>query len=92
MRYYKINETMLHTLLRDSIELSYLNEGGVDNWQWYGESIGDGINEWIDEHHDIVNTWDDDDPRHEDFFIDDIAQIEIDIYYKKYLLGEDKND
>ena len=90
MRYYKIDETMLRTLLADSIELSYLNAGGVDNWQWCGESIRDGIEEWIDEHHDIVNTWDEDDPRREDLFIDDIAQMEIDMYYQKYLIREDE--
>ena len=89
MRYYKIDETMLRTLLADSIELSYLNAGGVDNWNWYGASIGDGIADWLDLHHDIVNTWDSDDSRREDFYIDDIAQAEIDLYYNKYLIRED---
>lgn len=90
MRYYKIPENVLKVLLTDSIELSYLNEGGVDNWDWYGASISDGINEWVDEHHDIVNSWDEDDPRREDFYIDDIAQMEIDMYYQIYLIREDE--
>jgi len=86
MRYYKIAEDVLKNMLQDSIKLSYLESGGVDNWDWYGASINEGIDDWLDKHHDIVNTWDDDDPRREDFYIDDIAQIEIDTIYKHYLI------
>lgn len=88
MRYYKIDEALLKALLTDSIELSYLREGGVDNWTWYCDSIQDGIEQWLDQHQDVVSTWDEDDPRRDDFYIDDIAKEEINIYYKKYLLEE----
>ena len=29
------------SLLRDSDKLSRLECGGVDNWEWYGESLND---------------------------------------------------
>lgn len=28
-------------LLRSQLELSALHAGGVDNWEWYGESLAD---------------------------------------------------
>lgn len=31
-KFYKISEQSLKQLIRDSIELSYLNNYGVDNW------------------------------------------------------------
>lgn len=91
MRYYKLDEDRLRTILADAIMLSYLTEGGVDNWEHYGESINDGIDEWLDMHHDVVQTWDDDDPRREDFCVEDIAQAELDMYYKDFLIKEKNN-
>ena len=73
------------------VSFIYLQSNGVDNWSGYCDAINDGIEEWLYEHQDFVNTWDDDDPRYEDFYIDDIAQMEIDMYYKKFLL-EEKDD
>lgn len=32
------------SLLKDSLVLTALESGGVDNWDWYGESIGDFLN------------------------------------------------
>ena len=90
MRYYKIPENVLEALLTDCLELTYLKEGGADNWDGYSEAVHDGIDFWKDEHSDIINTWDDDDPRREDLYIDDIAKEEINTYYKKYLLEEKK--
>ena len=34
-----IEESELLELLSDSEKLNALNNGGVDNWEWYGESI-----------------------------------------------------
>ena len=31
-------------LLRDSDKLNRLECGGVDNWDWYGESINESLN------------------------------------------------
>lgn len=91
MRYYKIPENVLKVLLTDCLELTYLKEGGADNWDGYSEAVHDGIDFWKDEHSDIINTWDDDDPRRDEFYIDDIATIEINTFYRQYLM-EDKND
>lgn len=41
MKYYAIDEIMLKDLLINDIKLAALESGGVDNWEWYGESISD---------------------------------------------------
>ena len=40
-KYFKISESELRELLRDSLLLQALDQGGVDNWDWYGASIKD---------------------------------------------------
>lgn len=37
-KFYKIGENDLKTLLKSYHELSMLEQGGVDNWSWYGEN------------------------------------------------------
>ena len=39
--YYIISKEHLLSLIEDSITLTALENGGVDNWEWYGESIND---------------------------------------------------
>lgn len=34
-----ISKEELADLIRDSIKLSYLETGGVDNWTWYDEAL-----------------------------------------------------
>lgn len=34
-----ISKEELADLIRDSIKLSYLEAGGVDNWIWYDEAL-----------------------------------------------------
>lgn len=34
-----ISKEELADLIRDSIKLSYLEAGGVDNWTWYDETL-----------------------------------------------------
>ena len=41
---FVIKEEKLKSLLKDSIKLSALENGGVDNWTQYGDSISDAIN------------------------------------------------
>lgn len=41
MKYYKISEDELREFLYDSLKLAALENGGVDNWEWYGTSIND---------------------------------------------------
>lgn len=40
-RYRKISEGALRVLLQESAELNALQNGGVDNWEWYSESLHD---------------------------------------------------
>lgn len=74
---YLINQKRLKELLAAEAKLYALENGGVDNWSWYSESINDYLNYYFDEHRDIINTWDDDDPRKEDFDFETVASIEI---------------
>ena len=37
--YYRISKEELLSLIEDSLTLTALESGGVDNWEWYGESI-----------------------------------------------------
>jgi len=41
---YIINESELIELLHDSLKLCALEESGVDNWEWYGESCNNFLN------------------------------------------------
>lgn len=43
-KYYKISEELLIELMKDSLVLASLENGGVDNWEWYGESYCDFLN------------------------------------------------
>ena len=38
---YLVNESELIELLHDSFKLIALENGGVDNWYWYSQSITD---------------------------------------------------
>ena len=42
---YLVNESRLAELLREEQKLTLLENGGVDNWEWYGDSLNpdDGI-------------------------------------------------
>ena len=44
-KYYKISENLLRELMKDSLTLTALESGGVDNWEWYGESCCDFLDE-----------------------------------------------
>lgn len=41
---YVIYENELKELLHDSLKLMALENGGVDNWEWYGDSLNDFLN------------------------------------------------
>lgn len=40
-RYYKVSESELRELIHDSMIFCALQNGGVDNWEWYSASIHD---------------------------------------------------
>lgn len=42
-QYYVLTQQELLSLLTDCLKLTALDRGGVDNWEWYGDSIGDFI-------------------------------------------------
>lgn len=57
MKYIKITVEDLANLLRDSIILNALNNGGVDNWGWYGECFSEDIENALDEdNEDLVES------------------------------------
>ena len=41
MKRYILTETQLISLLADYHKLTALENGGVDNWDWYGQSLSD---------------------------------------------------
>ena len=49
MKYYEIKENDLRGLLYEAYQLRALENGGVDNWSWYGESISDFCEEMREE-------------------------------------------
>lgn len=49
MRNYEISEDRLRRLVEAELELAALQQGGVDNWPWYGESCHDFIGEMAKE-------------------------------------------
>lgn len=72
MIYCLVPKDELKDLLYDSLKLQALECGGVDNWSWYGESIGDFINAAKADY----NVPEDDD----DFDISDMADVDVEGY------------
>ena len=65
MKKYIIDENELYRLLKYSMILEALENGGVDNWEWYGDSIYDykknlreDFGEYITENEDDVDVMD----------------------------------
>ena len=55
MKKYIISENKLRQLLIDEIKLEALEHGGVDNWEWYGDSIQDYLKECnVEEIEDLI--------------------------------------
>lgn len=55
MKKYIISENKLRQLLKDEIKLEALEHGGVDNWEWYGDSIQDYLKECnVEEIEDLI--------------------------------------
>lgn len=45
-KFYSIREDDLIRLLADHYKFNALINGGVDNWEWYGEAIQCDLAEW----------------------------------------------
>lgn len=43
MKYYKITEDELLNFIESDMRLCALQNGGVDNWEWYSVSLGNFI-------------------------------------------------
>ena len=41
---YVVYENELRELIHDSLKLMALESGGVDNWEWYSDSLNDFLN------------------------------------------------
>ena len=72
MIYCLVPKDELKDLLCDSLRLQALDCGGVDNWDWYGTSIGD----FIEAAKVDYNVPKDDD----DFDISDMADVDVEGY------------
>ena len=78
-KYYIIEEKNLIELLTAYNKAIALECGGVDNWEWYGASIRDYIDEYIRENN--ITFIDEEDEC--DFTLGDIAIDDLK-YYKSY--------
>lgn len=58
-KYRLVEEKELIDLLESYNRLQALENGGVDNWEWYGASLGDFLEAWIaDKGLDPDGDWD----------------------------------
>lgn len=72
MIYCLVPKNELVDLLYDSLKLQALECGGVDSWNWYGDSVRD----FIDSAKVDYNIPEDDD----DFDISDMAEVDVEGY------------
>lgn len=70
--YYKISKKRLLKLLEADAKLEALENGGVDNWEWYGTSICDYL---LDIANEVIPDASDDDK--DDFYFEDIAIMRL---------------
>lgn len=74
-------------LIEALCKLAALENGGVDNWEWCGESISDFLDRyWIENHDALIKffnltTEEEIEEFKGDFSFSDIAQFEVDINY-----------
>lgn len=79
----------LTELIEAFYKLTALESGGVDNWEWYGESISDFLDRyWIENRDALIKffnlTTEEEIKEFKDGFdFADIAQFEVDINYDK---------
>lgn len=70
---YIINEDRLKELLLAENKLLALENGGVDDWIWYGDSLKEFIQQWvIDKEYDENKKW-----NFEDIIKDDLKLFEV---------------
>lgn len=74
MNYYRIDEETLLDLIEDNLKLCALENGGVDNWCWYGDSINEFLKREFPEEYESDK----------DFDFRDAAEIDLLNVYGKY--------
>lgn len=72
---YLIEEKDLLNLLIANHELIALEYGGVDNWGWYGASIGKYVRNWAKEKNLPMDN-------NKNYYIKDIAKDDLKNYQK----------
>lgn len=74
-------------LIEALYKLAALESGGVDNWEWCGESVSDFLDRYWMENHDALikffnlTTEEEIEEFKDGFSFADIAQFEVDINY-----------
>ena len=82
---YIISRGELLELLEAQYRLAALERGGVDNWQWYGESLSDFLTDYVNENKVFLTQEMDKETAEEyleDFNFNDIAEFEIGCYVR----------
>ncbi len=51
-KFYLVDEETMRAFVEAFHKMCALNEGGVDNWSWYGESLKDYLASWDCEGYD----------------------------------------
>ena len=74
MKLYTISEDKLQGLLYNAMAFEALVNGGVDNWEWYGESFADYL-KYYKEDYDI--------PQDEEFYFEDAVNHALQELIKK---------
>ena len=74
MKLYAISEDELRGLLYNAMAFEALTNGGVDNWEWYGESFADYL-KYYKEGYNI--------PQDEEFYFEDAVDHAFQEFIKK---------
>jgi hypothetical protein len=87
---YLVPRAELLELLEARYRLAALECGGVDNWEWCGESLHDYLKDYVNENKHLLTKGmelEDAEEYLEDFDFCDMVEFEMDSWYEKY----DKN-
>lgn len=70
-KFYKVEEKDLLDMLEAYERLAALEESGVDNWEWYGDSLTDRLI-FLGEEYGVSDK--------KDFYFEDVAKIQLKNY------------
>ena len=78
--YYLVSERTFKSMLEDALKFRALENGGVDNWEWYGASLNDFLKECALEN-EVENE--------EDYSFEDIVKSDLK-YFKKIMVESEE--